>query len=332
MLSPSSASRGEAGAPRILAALEGRAPDAEAKHLPNKRRARPVRWVVLALLLALFAGAATWLVVEDGAVPLMAQAPASDPQAPGGAAANQVAPATNPDLIARAPAAPAADAASAPATAAIVDETPPAADPNLGRGDREPDGEPTNPLSVLAMTAPAPGVSTPGASAPGVSTPGAAAPGVSTPGASTPGASTPGASTPGASTPGASTPGPVAARPVAPGPTRQAAEQQRKQADNGARQTKPAKASPSRKPADSDAALLSALMDYGLPPASPPGTRVYKTDGMFMRVMPGSPLADRLSECRKLSFLEGEQCRLRTCAGHWGTAPECPTPQANIEP
>ncbi|OZI49015.1 hypothetical protein [Bordetella genomosp. 5] len=287
MLSPSSASRGEAGAPRILAALEGRAPDAEAKHLPNKRRARPVRWVVLALLLALFAGAATWLVVEDGAVPLMAQAPASDPQAPGGAAANQVAPATNPDLIARAPAAPSADAAPAPATAAIVDETPPAADPNLGRGDREPDGEPTNPLSVLAMTAP---------------------------------------------TPGASTPGPVAARPVAPGPTRQAAEQQRKQADNGARQTKPAKASPSRKPADSDAALLSALMDYGLPPASPPGTRVYKTDGMFMRVMPGSPLADRLSECRKLSFLEGEQCRLRTCAGHWGTAPECPTPQANIEP
>lgn len=287
LLSPSSASRGEAGAPRILAALEGRAPDAEAKHLPNKRRARPVRWVVLALLLALFAGAATWLVVEDGAVPLMAQAPASDPQAPGGAAANQVAPATNPDLIARAPAAPSADAAPAPATAAIVDETPPAADPNLGRGDREPDGEPTNPLSVLAMTAP---------------------------------------------TPGASTPGPVAARPVAPGPTRQAAEQQRKQADNGARQTKPAKASPSRKPADSDAALLSALMDYGLPPASPPGTRVYKTDGMFMRVMPGSPLADRLSECRKLSFLEGEQCRLRTCAGHWGTAPECPTPQANIEP
>ena len=296
LLSPSSAARGEAGAPRILAALEGRAPDAEVKHLPNKRRARPVRWVVLALLLALFAGAATWLVIEDQAAPQMAQAPASDQETPAaGPTANQVASATNPDLIAKAATSPAADPAPAPATAAIIDETPPAADPNLGRGEREPEGEPTNPLSVLAMSAPAPGVPTPG---------------VPTPGASAPVA---------------------AGKPAAPGPTRQAAEQQRKQGDNAARQARPPKAAP-RKPADTDAALLSALMDYGLPPASPPGTRVYKSDGMFMRVMPGSPLADRLGECRKLSFLEGEQCRLRTCAGHWGTAPECPTPQATIEP
>lgn len=299
LLSPSSASRGEAGAPRILAALEGRAPDAEAKHLPNKRRARPVRWVVLALLLALFAGAATWLVIEDEAAPIMAQAPASLPETPtAGTTANQVAPATNPDLIAKAATAP----NPAPATAAIIDEAPPAADPNLGRGEREPEGEPTNPLTVLAMSVPTPGAPTPGASAPGAPAPGASASDLG-----------------------------AAGKPVAPGPTRQAAEQQRKQGENAARQTKPVKAAP-RKPADSDAALLSALMDYGLPPASPPGTRVYKSDGVFMRVMPGSPLADRLSECRKLSFLEGEQCRLRTCAGHWGTAPECPTPQANIEP
>ncbi|MFJ1302747.1 hypothetical protein ACILG0_22530 [Pseudomonadota bacterium AL_CKDN230030165-1A_HGKHYDSX7] len=309
MLSPSSATRGEAGAPRILAALEGRAPDAEAKHLPNKRRARPVRWVVLALLLALFAGAATWLVIEDEAAPIMAQAPASLPETPAASPAeNQVASATNPDLIAKAATAP----NPAPATAAIIDEAPPAADPDLGRGEREPEGEPTNPLTVLAMSASAPGATAPGATAPGATAPGATAPGATTPGAPAPGLG-------------------AAGKPVAPGPTRQAAEQQRKQGENAARQTKPVKAAP-RKPADSDAALLSALMDYGLPPASPPGTRVYKSDGVFMRVMPGSPLADRLSECRKLSFLEGEQCRLRTCAGHWGTAPECPTPQANIEP
>jgi len=83
---------------------------------------------------------------------------------------------------------------------------------------------------------------------------------------------------------------------------------------------------------DSDAALLAALMSYGLPPASPPGTKVYKTDGVFVRELPGSPLPTRLEQCRKLGVLESEQCRLRVCAGHWGTAPECPNPQANIEP
>lgn len=83
---------------------------------------------------------------------------------------------------------------------------------------------------------------------------------------------------------------------------------------------------------DSDAALLATLMSYGLPPASPPGTKVYKTDGIFIRELPGSPLSARLAECRKLGFLESEQCRLRVCAGHWGTAPECPNAQAHIEP
>lgn len=83
---------------------------------------------------------------------------------------------------------------------------------------------------------------------------------------------------------------------------------------------------------DSDAALLATLMAYGLPPASPPGTKVYKTDGVFVRELPGSPLSARLAECRKLGFLESEQCRLRVCAGHWGTAPECPNAQSHVEP
>ncbi|MDF8361079.1 hypothetical protein [Achromobacter anxifer] len=83
---------------------------------------------------------------------------------------------------------------------------------------------------------------------------------------------------------------------------------------------------------DSDAALLAALMSYGLPPASPPGTKVYKNDGVFVRELPGSPLTARLEQCRKLGFLESEQCRLRVCSGYWGTAPECPNPQANVEP
>lgn len=83
---------------------------------------------------------------------------------------------------------------------------------------------------------------------------------------------------------------------------------------------------------DSDAALLAALMSYGLPPASPPGTKVYKNDGVFVRELPGSPLAARLEQCRKLGFLESEQCRLRVCSGYWGTAPECPNPQAQVEP
>lgn len=83
---------------------------------------------------------------------------------------------------------------------------------------------------------------------------------------------------------------------------------------------------------DSDAALLAALMSYGLPPASPPGTKVYKTDGVFVRELPGSSLSTRLAQCRKLGFLESEQCRLRVCAGHWGTAPECPSAQSHVEP
>lgn len=280
LLSATASSQGEVESSRILAALEGRAPQAEVKHLAPPRR-RAGRWLALALLLALLAGGVTWFIHEEGAAPMMAQAPApavapaagaesSQPQAPGAAS-------TAADFSLQS----ALD--KPPAVAAIIDEAPPARDANVGRGDPEPQGEATNPLSVLAMTPPP-----------------AAAP--------------------------------------APGPTRQAAEQQRAQqharAAGAPQAAKPASTAPrnAAKPSDTDAALLSALMSYGLPPASPPGTRVYKSDGVFMREMPGSPLAERLNACRKLSFFEGEQCRLRVCAGQWGTAPECPTPQANIEP
>lgn len=267
LLSASTAARGEEEPSRILAALEGRAPEAEVKHLAARRDSRAGRWTALALLLALLAGGTAWILLEDGAAPLVAQAP--DP-----ATAPAAVP-SGPLLQASLPsAAPAAPSAAPPAVASIVDEAPPARDTGLGRGEPEPEGAPTNPLSALAMTAPA------------------------------------------------------SAAAAAPGPTSQAAEQH-----GAARAARPAKAPPRKaKPADTDAALLSALMDYGLPPASPPGTRVYKSEGVFMRVMPGSPLAERLKECEKLSFIEGQQCRLRVCAGQWGTAAECPTPQAHVEP
>ncbi|QYJ22367.1 hypothetical protein KYT87_03700 [Achromobacter sp. ES-001] len=290
LLSGSTAARGEAESTRILAALEGRAPEAEVKHLAARRDPRARRWLALALLLALLAGGITWFIHEDPTGAMQAQAPgaaglsadASQANRPASPAASGATPAAT-----RAPQANATQEASdkPPAVAAIIDESPPARDADVGRGEPEPSREPTNPLSVLAMTPPA-------------------------------------------------TAAPAA---TAPGPTRQAAEQRAREAvvphGNAPRAVKPA-AAPRKaaQPSDTDAALLSALMNYGLPPASPPGTRVYKSDGIFMREMPGSPLSERLKECRKLSFFEGEQCRLRVCAGQWGTAAECPTPQANVEP
>jgi hypothetical protein len=284
LLSASAPARGEAESSRILAALEGRAPEAEVKHLATPRDGRARRWVALALLLALMAGGISWIIHEDGAAPMVAQAPAS-----AASASNPVA--ALPQASMPSPSSPSGELAikpmdKPPDVAAIIDEAPPARDAGVGRGEPDPQGEPTNPLSMLAMTTP------------------------------------PAAGSPAAGSPAA-----------APGPTRQAAEQ-RAQHANAPRAAKPASTPPRKtaKPSDTDAALLSALMNYGLPPASPPGTRVYKSEGVFMREMPGSPLSERLKECRKLSFIEGEQCRLRVCAGQWGTAPECPTPQANVEP
>ncbi|MGE8672172.1 MAG: hypothetical protein ACN6PB_03960 [Achromobacter kerstersii] len=290
LLSASAPARGEAESSRILAALEGRAPEAEVKHLATPREGRARRWVALAVLLALMAGGISWIIHEDGAAPMVAQAPAPAVAS----ASNPVA--SLPQASMPSPSSPSGELAIKPMdrppdVAAIIDEAPPARDAGVGRGEPEPQNEPTNPLSMLAMTTP-------------------------------PAAGTPAAGTPAAGSPAA-----------APGPTRQAAEQ-RAQHANAPRAAKPASTPPRKtaKPSDTDAALLSALMNYGLPPASPPGTRVYKSEGVFMREMPGSPLSERLKECRKLSFIEGEQCRLRVCAGQWGTAPECPTPQANVEP
>ncbi|WP_332612944.1 hypothetical protein [Achromobacter sp. ESBL13] len=294
LLSGSTAARGEAESTRILAALEGRAPEAEVKHLAARRDPRARRWLALALLLALLAGGITWFIHEDPTGAMQARTPGAAGLAADASQPNRSASTTasgtatgNPSAAAPAPQANAMQDASdkPPAVAAIIDESPPARDADVGRGEPEPSREPNNPLSVLAMTPPA-------------------------------------------------TAAPAA---TAPGPTRQAAEQRAREAvvphNNAPRAVKPA-AAPRKaaQPSDTDAALLSALMNYGLPPASPPGARVYKSDGIFMREMPGSPLSERLKECRKLSFFEGEQCRLRVCAGQWGTAAECPTPQANVEP
>ncbi|WP_447981052.1 hypothetical protein [Achromobacter kerstersii] len=305
LLSASAPARGDAESSRILAALEGRAPEAEVKHLATPREGRARRWVALAVLLALMAGGISWIIHEDGAAPMVAQAPA-----PAVASASKPV-ASLPQASMPSPSSPSGELAIKPMdrppdVAAIIDEAPPARDAGVGRGEPEPQNEPTNPLSMLAMTTP---------------------PAAGTPAAGSPAAGSPAAGSPAAGSPAAGSPA------AAPGPTRQAAEQ-RAQHANAPRAAKPASTPPRKtaKPSDTDAALLSALMNYGLPPASPPGTRVYKSEGVFMREMPGSPLSERLKECRKLSFIEGEQCRLRVCAGQWGTAPECPTPQANVEP
>ncbi len=307
LLMASTAARGEADSPRILAALEGRAPEAEVKHMATPRTSRARRWTALALLLALLACGIVWVMHEDDAAPMLAQAPAAAPASanappvPAPANAASPSPATPQQQAALSP--PPASSGNplgalekTPEVATIIDESPPARDADVGRGEPEPLSEPANPLSVLAMTPSSSPAATPS----------------------------------------------LAAAP-APGPTRQAAERLAQRADasgagaSGAGAPRTVKAAPAAprkgaKTADKDAALLSALMDYGLPPASPPGTRVYKSDGVFIREMPGSPLSERLKECRRLSFIAGEQCRLRVCAGQWGTAPECPTPQANIEP
>ncbi|MBB1595389.1 hypothetical protein A9973_15045 [Achromobacter sp. UMC46] len=278
---------------RILAALEGRVPDAEVKHLAPKRRSRAPMAVLLLLLLSV-AGAGLWAVYDTPALPdvvATADSPAATPNT-----LDRPQAALPTAAMAQAPAA--SEPEPPPSTAATIVEDHPLAQLTRER-DREA-GEPTNPLSALAVTAAAPKP---------------------------------------AATPAA--PHPASAK--APGPTVQRAEQARVPAATAtgtatatASASANARASAARGKAapgkDSDAALLATLMSYGLPPASPPGTKVYKSDGIFIRELPGSPLSARLAECRKLGFLESEQCRLRVCAGHWGTAAECPNAQAHTEP
>lgn len=269
---------------RILAALEGRVPDAEVKHLAPKRRSKAPLLALLLLLLSV-AGAGLWAVYDTPALPdAVARADGRALEPSGQPQTGRMA------TVAMAQAPASAEAEPPVSAAATIVEDHPLAQlarpPELDA--REP--EPSNPLSALAVTAAVPKP--------------AAVPSLNSANTAN------------------------AAAPKAPGPTVQRADR--------ARESATPKAAPSRgKQAprnDSDAALLAALMSYGLPPASPPGTKVYKTDGIFIRELPGSPLSARLAECRKLGFLESEQCRLRVCAGHWGTAPECPNAQAHIEP
>lgn len=277
LLAGRTSSADERESSRILAALEGRVPDAEAKHLSPKRRSNAPVLLLLLLLFIGAAGAGLWAVSGTQEVPDAVASAAPGTQAPAAAALST---ATKPPLQAAA-----READPAPA-AAIIEDHPLAQLTQPDAGDTR---EPTNPLSALAVTAAAPKPATVAAAAPA----------------------------------------------KAPGPTLQRAEHAREHDAGGAPAAAPKASAARGKQAprnDTDAALLAALMSYGLPPASPPGTKVYKTDGIFIRELPGSPLSARLEECRKLGFLESEQCRLRVCAGHWGTAAECPNAQAHVEP
>lgn len=288
LLAGRSSSADEPQSSRILAALEGRVPDAEVKHLSPKTRSK-TPLVILLLLFLGAAGAGLWAVYDIAPLPVVtasidAGKPAAStlPEASGATAANSAAAAAQ----ARAPVAAEPPPSSA---ASIVDDHPLA---QLTQPDAQADmREPANPLAALAVTTPAP--------------------------------KPPAAPPQAASSKGA-------------GPTTQRAREGAGATAVAAAPAASPKTAPARGKAtprnDADAALLATLMSYGLPPASPPGTKVYKTDGIFMRELPGASLATRLSECRKLDFLQSEQCRLRVCAGHWGTAPECPNAQAHIEP
>lgn len=263
LLAGRASSADDGGSSRILAALEGRVPDAEVKHLAPRRRSR-APLLLLSLLVAGAVGAGLYAVFDVAEPPVVALADA--PSA-------RVVPVA-PDVPAASAGSP-AEAEAPPAAAAIIDDHP------LAQLTRQDDDARVaqNPLSALAVTAAPP------------------------------------------------PPQAALSAPKDAGPTVRRAQHA---ANAAGPQPAPRAKQPQSK--DSDAALLATLMSYGLPPASPPGTKVYKSDGIFVRELPGSPLPARLEQCRKLGFLESEQCRLRVCAGHWGTAPECPNPQANIEP
>lgn len=298
--------QGDQPSSRILASLEGRAPQPEPKHLAPKR-ASSWRGPVLLLLLLLFCGgAALWFTLRDraasvvvaGNTPAPPVPPAPAAAAPQGAVKdmgkdiskdqdvlqdagkNASASAPAPDKSAQAAAGKPGDTPLS-AAASIVDDRPATA----GQDDDD-QREPANPLSMLAPAAPASGKDASHAAAHENAVKPA----------------------------GKDTSKTLAADAKdAKGAGKDAKHAPAKTAHTGS----------SKKVSDSDAALLSALMSYGLPPP-------HKTD--FARVMPGTPLAERLKECRRLAFLESEQCRLQVCSGQWGIAPECPNPQAHSEP
>lgn len=281
---------------RILATLEGRAPDPEVRHLPADTPRYSRAWILVLFLLVAGVAGALWL-TRDGSssdTGTRVATASANTDAASGAGMQTTTPASppNPDpasssqptlglpgLVAG-PVSTETAEDSIPQVASIVEERPYGGLPGL-------DGtEPvTNPLA--ALTAPTTASQSPNST--------------------------------------------WTQDKAQPGPTRRNAAQQSARKEGGNTHG-PVSRNAGRNQPDTDAALLSALMAYGLPPASPPGTRVYKSNGVFMRIMPGTPLEERLRRCGQLGFLESEQCRLSVCAGQWGLDPSCPTPRTQVEP
>lgn len=87
---------------------------------------------------------------------------------------------------------------------------------------------------------------------------------------------------------------------------------------------KHAKAQAAQAPDDSDADLLAVLVARTKPYHKPVASEVAAKAAQPASVQHVS-LKDQLSECDKQSFFQGETCRWRVCAGHWGKDPACPT-------
>ncbi|RKP50967.1 hypothetical protein [Trinickia fusca] len=87
---------------------------------------------------------------------------------------------------------------------------------------------------------------------------------------------------------------------------------------------KHAKAHGAQTPDDSDADLLAVLVARTKPYHKPAASEVAAKAPQPASVQHVS-LKDQLSECDKQSFFQGETCRWRVCAGHWGKDPACPT-------
>lgn len=286
------------GRARILATLEGRQPDPEAQHVapPVRRKGARALWLLPVLLLLL--GAAFWLMPQwwqSNDLPSVADAPVSQGEAVANAPAviEQEEPTEDDNAPLRSP----LDQLSLGGVAqGSLPQTATLVD------DRpQDDGDGPNPLAALGAGPLAAVTATPPVKA-----------------------------APGKGPQPSNAKGSGAKPEVSRGPTRTAAAN----ANANGKAAQPRRAAPAKRgnAQDSDADILSALMAYGLPPASPPGTRVYKTDGVFIRELPGSSLQERLAQCRDQGFFAGQQCRMQVCAGYWGQAPECPLSEPEVSP
>ena len=315
---------------RILASLEGRAPDPEVKHVAARKSGGGLlRWSIVLLLLVgvgvavLYfssAQAPSTQMAQSSPSRAMASAPAPvsssvDPvtsrspatgDAVGDLSALRPASGGLPGLeqdddrprdafAALQPSVPATREASPAAVASIIDDY--AAQKDDGRAS-------TNPLAILSAS----------------------------------------------STPRAQAAPPKPNTPRSAAPTRQNAQAQATAGASGARGSASRSGPPPKDPGDravselsgqtplrgqtrdTDVKVLNNVMSYGLPPASPPGALVFKEDGVFKRVLPRATLPERLAQCRSLGFADAEQCRRQACEGHWGATPQCPAANAGIEP